>query len=381
MLAVSFSIRREEKRAGRRENELTLTVGIIANPFSARDVRRVIADASGVQIADRANAVLRVLAGLFACGVTQAVMMPDRSGLLQHVLRGLSRARNQGLQRYPDVTPLDMPLWGTVEDTRAAATLMRAGGVGAIIALGGDGTHRAVVSACGSTPIAAISTGTNNAFAEQSEHTVVGLAVGVAVTGRVPADLAFRANKRLDAAIGGTTHIALVDIALVSDRHVGAKALWRTETFRELYVTFADPTLIGMSAIAGLLEPVSRQEPFGLQVMFAGEGAGARPRAILRAPIAPGLIAPIRLADWRRIAPGEAIVPHLEAGSLAFDGEREITFSRKEKVSITLRDGAFRSVDVAACMRAAATHGLLREEIMNEDAVGGPLLSAAFAAQ
>ncbi|ACK52610.1 ATP-NAD/AcoX kinase [Methylocella silvestris BL2] len=356
---------------------MTLTVGIIANPFSARDIRRVVADASGVQIADRANAVLRVLAGLFACGVRHAVMMPDRAGLMQHVLRGIARAGNQGLQRYPEVSPLDMPLFGTVEDTRTAAALMRAGGAGAIVALGGDGTHRAVISACGATPIAAISTGTNNAYAEQCEPTVVGLAVGLAVTGQLPAALAFRANKRLDAVIGGQTHIALVDIALVSDRHVGAKALWRPETFRELYVAFADPTLIGMSAIAGLIEPVSRREAFGLQILFAGEGRAARAR--LRAPIAPGLIAPIGVADWRRIAPGEAIVPRLEAGSLAFDGEREIAFSHKDKVSITLREGAFRSVDIAACMRAAATHGLLREDTTNEDAGDGPLLMAASA--
>ena len=39
------------------------TIGIIANPVSARDIRRVIANASNLQIADRVNIVLRVLAG------------------------------------------------------------------------------------------------------------------------------------------------------------------------------------------------------------------------------------------------------------------------------------------------------------------------------
>ncbi len=44
-------------------------VGIIANPVSARDIRRVIANAASLQITDRANIVLRVLACLKACGV------------------------------------------------------------------------------------------------------------------------------------------------------------------------------------------------------------------------------------------------------------------------------------------------------------------------
>ena len=40
---------------------------------------------------------------------------------------------------------------------------MKEKGVAAIVVLGGDGTHRAVVMACGDVPIAGISTGTNNA--------------------------------------------------------------------------------------------------------------------------------------------------------------------------------------------------------------------------
>src|SRR5262245_7414155 len=44
-------------------------VGIIANPVSARDIRRVVANASSLQITDRANFVLRVLACLRACGI------------------------------------------------------------------------------------------------------------------------------------------------------------------------------------------------------------------------------------------------------------------------------------------------------------------------
>lgn len=357
---------------------MTLTVGIIANPLSARDIRRVVADAAGFQLADRANIVLRVLAALFVCGVGQVAMMPDRAGLLQHVLRAVARARVQGVARYPALVPLEMRVTGAAEDSRRAAAMMREAGVAAIVVLGGDGTCRAVASNCGPVPIAAISTGTNNAFAEPREPTVTGLAVGLAVTGRVPPEIAYCAHKRLDVIVDGAEpEIALVDVALVSDRHVGARALWRTETFRELFVAFADPDVIGMSAIAGLLEPVSRFDAYGLRVVLAPSGKAA---AVLNAPIAPGLIAPVGIVRWERLAPGEARTPGLATGSIAFDGEREISFSTEQTVSVILRDKAFFGVNARACMRYAATHGLMRESNRNAFPLNDetPLLAAAL---
>ena len=71
-------------------------VGIIANPVSARDIRRVIANATALQITDRANIVLRVLACLNACGIGTVVMMPEHGGIRSHVRRGLERSKNRG---------------------------------------------------------------------------------------------------------------------------------------------------------------------------------------------------------------------------------------------------------------------------------------------
>ena len=48
----------------------TPLVGIIANPVSARDIRRVIANANSLQLADRVNIVLRLLSSLASCGVS-----------------------------------------------------------------------------------------------------------------------------------------------------------------------------------------------------------------------------------------------------------------------------------------------------------------------
>ena len=48
------------------------------------------------------------------------------------------------------------------------------------------------------------------------------------------------------------------------------------------------------------------------------------------------------------------------AGIVALDGERELAFAPGDEVTVTLREGAFHSLDVAACMRYAARAGLMR---------------------
>ena len=57
---------------------------------------------------------------------------------------------------------------------------------------------------------------------------------------------------------------------------------------------------------------------------------------------------------------GVPIVPGVAAGSIALDGERELTFARRDSVVLTLRDRAFRTVSVSSTMRYAAREGLLR---------------------
>ena len=338
-------------------------VGIIANPVSARDIRRVVANAASLQITDRANIVLRVLAALRACGVTDVLMMPEKGGIRGHVERGVVRARAHGDTPYPAIHLVDMPVTGTVADTHRAAAAMRQAGAAAIVVLGGDGTHRAVVAHCGNVPIAGISTGTNNAFPEHREPTITGLATGLAVTGQVPAPVAFSMNKRIDVCVNGgdVREIALVDVALVTERYIGARALYRTENFRELFVTFADPEVIGMSAIAGLLEPVARDESGGLMVRLATpeQRLAGHCRTELRAPIAPGMVTAVGVTDWRRMPAGVPFVPEVKAGSIALDGEREVSFSARDRVSLTLRDDAFRTVNVGGCMRFAAQNRLL----------------------
>ncbi|BBQ01436.1 hypothetical protein BSFA1_65640 (plasmid) [Burkholderia sp. SFA1] len=340
----------------------TPLVGIIANPVSARDIRRVIANANSLQLADRVNIVLRLLSSLASCGVPRVLMMPDREGLKVMLQRHL--ARRQG----PDaalaaVEFLDMPVTARVDDTFRAARMMREAGADALIVLGGDGTHRAVVRECGQVPIAGLSTGTNNAYPEMREPTIAGLAAGLYATGRVPSRDALAFNKRLDIELRDAqghvrSDIALVDAVISREHFIGARALWKIDTLAAVYVSYADPQAIGMSAIAGLLEPLGRHEAGGLAIELAAPGEG---EFDLHAPIAPGLVEAVPIANWTRLVDG---VPHRvkqRTGIVALDGERELAFGPGDEVTITLHENAFRSIDVAACMRYAASSGLMRQ--------------------
>ena len=339
----------------------TPCVGIIANPVSARDIRRVIANASNLQTADRVNIVLRLLSTLAALGVGRVLMMPDRSGIRAMLSRHLKRESNLHHNAFPQVDFLEFEPTATVEDTLRAAREMRAAGVGAIVVLGGDGTHRAVVRECGDVPIAGLSTGTNNAFPEMRESTIAAMAVALHATGRLDREQALAPNKLLEVSIeeGARRDIAIVDAVISHETVVGARALWKAESLAAVYLSFADPQAIGLSSIGALLHPVGRRDAGGLAVELANDPR--RARFALRAPIAPGMLRDIGIAGWEPMAAGRAFAVTAQAGIVALDGEREMAFKSGERVTVTLRENAFYTVDVARCMRNAAQLGLLRQ--------------------
>lgn len=342
------------------------TIGLIANPVSARDIRRIVANAGNLQITDRVNIVLRVLQAAHAAGVARALVMPDRGGIRALLERYLRRADTS----LPAIEFLDMEPSSTVDDTFAATRLLQRAGAATIVVLGGDGTHRAVVrelvegAARAALPIAGLSTGTNNAFPEMREPTITGLAVGLYATGRITAAEALAPNKLVEVRIATGRHgrvqrdIAIVDAVVTHDRSVGARALWKPESLYSAYLAFADPQSIGLSAIGGLLQPVGRRDGGGLAVQMAHDDRHAL--LSLHAPIAPGMVRPVPIASWQRLVADEPVDVTLEAGTVALDGERELAFEHGQRVQMVLRENAFFTVDVTRCMAVAARDGLLR---------------------
>ncbi len=252
------------------------TVGIVANPMSGRDIRRLVAQASVFPNAEKTNMVVRLLAAAGAAGVERALLSTDGMGVAGGVVRALAK-RRASAGRLPDLEFVELnALTGTADDTRALVAAMRARGAGVIVTLGGDGTVRAAAATCGDVPLLPLSTGTNNAFPEMWEATVAGTAAGLLATGRVDADAVTHRSKVLHVECGPTREVALVDVCVSTVTHVGSKALWQPATLRELYCAFAEPHAIGLSSIAGLLHPAARTDPHGVVVTLADPATADR---------------------------------------------------------------------------------------------------------
>ena len=329
-----------------------VSVGLIANPASGHDVRRLVSGASISTNHEKVNVVRRLLAGLGASGVDHVLVMPDTSGLTLGIERAVEQQRVDRDGVWPSVEIVEIDVRQTIEDTRAAVAAMLDDGVRAIVVLGGDGTARAVSSVLDDTPLLALSTGTNNAFAVAAEATVAGLAAGLVATGRCPVTEGCRRAKRLDVRVGDRVDLALVDVAVVAASGVGARAVWHPAEVRELVVTIAEPGAIGLSAVAAAVAPCRRDEASGRHVVL---GLGGRE---LLVPIAPGLVRPVGVLDTRHVTVGEPFALRSARGVLALDGEREIVLDGEAPV-VTLTFGGPLVVDVQVVLRHAAESGWL----------------------
>lgn len=331
------------------------SVGIIVNPSSGRDIRRLLARASVFPTGEKINLVLRLLAALGAFDIGEALIMPDGSGIAAAIAREAAAEGRRRARHMPSVRPLAMPVTETAEDTARAVRIMAGAGVGAIAILGGDGTHRVVAAHCGDTPLLALSTGTNNAFPELREATTAGLAMALVVAGAVPPAVALRRNKLLRACYGERSELALVDVCVARQPFLGARAVWQPADLSRLFVTFGEPRGIGLSAIAGWALPVGRGDPWGAQLVF---GPGAQ----ILAPIAPGLLETVPIASAERLLPDVPVTILTEAGTVALDGERELELDPGASLSVTLDLSGPLTIDIDATLGYAARHGLLRGE-------------------
>ena len=341
-----------------RRNPGGASIGIIANPAAGRDIRRLVAQASVFPIAEKRNMITRIFSALGAVGVSTCYMIPDESGIADRVKRAIGLGPPEG-QVWPEVEFLDMPIEESAADTLEATARMVEHGVGGIMVLGGDGTNRLVAQACDGVPLTSLSTGTNNVFPMMREATIAGLAAGLVATGALPREDAARRNKVLRITVNDAPRdLALVDVCVSGAAWTGAKALWRADALDQLFVTFAEADAIGLSSIAGLVRPVSRDAPTGVALdLSAGPGAART----VSAPLAPGLMADIGV---ERVFDLEAGVTHpirLPRGVLALDGEREIAFGPKDRVAVVLEpDGPF-TVEIPRAMELAARSGLLEQ--------------------
>jgi predicted polyphosphate/ATP-dependent NAD kinase len=317
------------------------TVGLIANPAAGRDIRRLTAHASIVPNHEKAAIVRRVLHGMAAAGVELVMYLADNAGIVAAAVDGVT----------PPVPMEALPhrAHGMASDSTEAARLLATAGVGAIVTLGGDGTNRAVAAGCGEVPLVAISTGTNNVVPTMVDGTVAGLAAGLVAGGAVPAGQVAPRTKRVEVTAGETIDFALIDAAACTDAFVGARAIWDPGRVRALVLTRAAPWSVGLSAIGGQLDAVGPDEPAALYVAL---GPGHQ----VMATIAPGVVAMVAVAGWRRLELGEPVALGAGVCTVALDGERELVVRDGQATAAVTRTGP-RVVDIRATLRAAAASG------------------------
>lgn len=338
-----------------------VTVGVVANPASGRDIRRLVAGASVFDNSEKGNMVYRLMVGLGAVGVERILMMPAASGLSDALDRTLRSHAAGGRSALPDLELVEMTIRHSARDTVDAVEEMGRRGVAVIVVLGGDGTNRLVARHCRDIPLCTLSTGTNNVFPAMREATVAGLATGLVATGEVEGE-ALRREKILRVGVNGEADrdCALVDVAISADRFVGARALWRPGEISEIFVTSASPDAVGLSSVAGLLDPTPRSAPYGLHLRLTDPQEA---ETVLTVPLAPGLVVPVGVAEKSRMQPGEMIEIEPMSGSVALDGEREIEVGPKDRVEVRLDTNGPLIIDVEAVMQEAARRGLLNGDL------------------
>ncbi len=153
-------------------------VGLVANPASSKDIRRLVGLARVVDVEEKANMVARFLAGLWAGPPTVVVAFDDAAGLVRRAVH-LTRST-----QTPPVEFLPLRPEGREADTRRAAALLAEAGAGVLVTVGGDGTVRSAVEGWPDATLLPLAAGTNNAIVEPSEPTVAGYVAALAERAR-----------------------------------------------------------------------------------------------------------------------------------------------------------------------------------------------------
>ena len=333
------------------------SVGLIANPASGKDIRRLVAYGSVFDNYEKVNIVRRVFLGLEAAGVSEVLYMPDYFNIVGKALDDIK------LTLTP--RPLEMYIHGNQDDTTEAARLMDEAGVACIVTLGGDGTNRAVVKGTAAVPLMPISTGTNNVFPFMIEGTLAGMAAGVLASGTIPLEKITLPTNRLDVLLDGQfKDLALVDIAIYDDTFIGSRAIWEISKVREVFLSRVESATVGLSSLGGGLSCKQFDNQHGVHIHLAAHDTTSA--ITVRAPIAPGWVKPVQVSGFSLLKYGDEILIGLIPSVLALDGEREIEVNGKGKVSIRLSDQGPRVIDMNRALQAATQHNFFNSVTPNE---------------
>jgi hypothetical protein len=331
------------------------TIGIIANPVSGRDIRRVAARGGISSTEDKRNRIARAVIGAVAAGARHIVAMKEPFGIASGALADL--------RLEAELEILDVNAKVDPSDTERAALEMKKRQVDVVITLGGDGTNRTIAKVWPEAILVPMSTGTNNVFPSLVEPTVAGAAAGLVANGFVDIDLVAPRSKMIHLGLAdGSEDVALVDAVTLVNDFVGNRMPVDPRNLRQLLVSVARPDTIGVSSIAGLHTTCDVSEDAAVLVRCGDGGRWTN------SPIAPGLYRNVPVLEVTRVGLGEEI-DLVGPTTLAFDGDREHQiFAEEPVVAVVRRDGP-RVVNVRVALSEGASQG-----IFFSDSVADPVL-------
>ncbi|MDM8554639.1 NAD(+)/NADH kinase [Desulfococcaceae bacterium HSG7] len=326
------------------------SVGIIANPASGTDIRRLVAYGSVFNNQEKVRIVRRILLGLEAAGVQQISYMPDYYGIVERALDALKTSM--------DISPLVFNAKADQRDSMRAAEILAQNGAGCIITLGGDGTNRVVAKGACNTPILPVSTGTNNVFPYMIEGTIAGLAAGLIAAGKVSQKEGTFTSTQLEVIVEQQlTDVAIVDAVVCDDIFIGSRAVWKMDKIKQVFLNRSSPASIGFSSIGGMLRAIAPHEPFSMVLELGQNGP------TVTAPIAPGVVETVSVKNVRMMASGEEVALIHSPCVVALDGEREVEIKRGQQAAIRLSTDGPLVVDVEQTMAYAMQKRIFASDV------------------
>jgi hypothetical protein len=326
-------------------------IGLIVNPAAGRDIRRLTGGASVVDNHAKRRVAECVLDGLTLVEDPPSVeIMPDRSGIADHAVAEAPAEIA--------VDRVEMPVEESAADTRRAAAHFR-DRADVVVVLGGDGTNRDAALELGDVPMVSVSTGTNNVVPTPVDGTVAGAAAAVVATDIRDADGAtYRhgvVEARADDVNGEKRLTGLAAVEITDRAFVGTRAVIDPAELLGGVVSRAHPTEIGLSCVAGCVEPVAPNAPGGAALRLGDPDTASRS---VRAIVAPGMTTTVGVASHELLGWGDPATFAVTDGVVGADGEREIELVDATVEITPLADGP-RLVDVDAALEAAAEAGVL----------------------
>jgi predicted polyphosphate/ATP-dependent NAD kinase len=317
-------------------------VGLVANPASGKDIRRLAGKASVFDNREKLAIVRRAVIGAIAAGARRFVYMSDSHGIVKQAIAETTIPRGVRFEALPSS--------GTASamDTIVAAEQMAQKDCAVVLVLGGDGTNRAFVRGWRDATLVSLSTGTNNVFPVMAEATVAGMALGLIAAGKVASRLVATQAKVIDVVIEAEEQdIALIDAVITRDAFIGAKALLDPSQLKEALLCRAEPAAVGITSLGGLVRPVSDKDDFGLHLTFTKGG-----RQLL-APMGPGMFAKVEIGKTRLVKFDQAVKAQ-GPSVIALDGERERVIAPGQRIEMRISRRGPWVVDLAATLQRAA---------------------------